>query len=297
MDIQEKIILVTGATGRQGGAVLSHLLADGWKVRALTRTPNQPRAQELKRQGAEIFQGDLNMITERDPVFQGLYGIFSVQNFWEVGTKAEIAQGRRLADIADKIQIEHFVYSSVGGAERKTGIPHFDSKWQIEQHILALGLPSTILRPVFFMDNFNSPDIRREIVEGRLRLGMNPDKPLQMIAVADIGAFAAMAFHDPDQYLDQAIELAGDELTMPQVAEKLEKALGNAVTYEQSPPAEIRKSSADMATMFEWFNRYGYGANIQALREKYPSLMSFDDWLEKTHWAKEALEEAVASHY
>jgi uncharacterized protein YbjT (DUF2867 family) len=297
MDIQGKIILVTGATGRQGGAVAEHLLADGWRVRGLTRTPNQPRARELEGQGVEMFQGDLNTITEKDPAFEGVYGIFSVQNFWEVGEKAEIAQGKRLADIADKIHVEHFVYSSVGGAERNTGIAHFDSKWQIEQHIRKLALPSTILRPVVFMDNFNSPEMRHQIVDGTLRLGMHPDRRLQMIAVTDIGAFAARVFMDPDQYLGKAFELAGDELTMPHVAEKLGKALGIAVTYEQIPLRDIRKSNADQAKMFEWFNRYGYQADIRALREQYPPLLNFDDWLQKTQWAKEALEEAVAMHY
>src|SRR5829696_2881793 len=149
----DRLILVTGATGQQGGAAARHLLANGWRVRGLTRNPASDKAQALVALGAEVVEGDLYDRTSVDTALQGAYGVFSVQNFWlpDVGAEGEVRQGQLLADAAHAAGIKHFVYTSVGGAERATGIPHFDSKWAIEQHIAALGLPATVLRPVFFM--------------------------------------------------------------------------------------------------------------------------------------------------
>jgi len=203
-------ILVTGATGKQGGAVARHLLSGGWQVRALTRDPLKPDAEALAKLGAEVVTGDLDQRNSIDQALAGAYGVFSVQN-WEAGAAREIQQGKTLADAARAAGVKHFVYSSVGGAERNTGIPHFDSKWEIEQHVRALGLPTTILRPVFFMDNFNSPNFRPAILQGTLTLALRPARTLQIIAVDDIGGFAAQAFEKPGEYIGRAFELAGDE--------------------------------------------------------------------------------------
>lgn len=293
MDTKDKRILVTGATGRQGGAVVRHLLKDGWKVRALTRHPDQPAARTLREMGVEICQGDLNTLTETDNCFSDLHGIFSVQNAWEAGPEGEVREGKRLADIAQKIGIKHFVYSSVGGAERHTGVPHFDSKWQIEEHIRSLGLPYTIFRPVFFMDNFLGRDFRSQLMEGVLRMPLPPDKPLQMIAVTDIGAFVAMAFRDPDQWLGKELELAGDELTMPQAAEIAHRTLGVPIRYEELPIDQVRQQSPETAIMFEWFNREGYKADIAALRKMYPPLLTLEEWIHKLQVSSELIEEQV----
>src|SRR5436305_2172481 len=150
----EKTILVFGATGQQGGAVASHLLKDGWKVRALVRNLGSEKAQALGQQGIELVQGDLNQPSSLQEAMKGVYGVFSVQTFMaDGGTLAETRQGKAVADAAQEAGVRHLVYSSVGGAERKTGVAHFESKWQIEEHIRTLGLPATILRPVFFMSN------------------------------------------------------------------------------------------------------------------------------------------------
>lgn len=134
-----------------------------------------------------------------DQALKGVYGVFSVQAFMEQDTAGEIRQGKTLADTVKAAGIEHFVYSSVAGAERNTGIPHFESKWEIEQHIRTLKLPATIFRPVFFMYNFNSPlfDLRQSILEGTLSLAIRPDKSLQMLAAEDLGAFVTMASKNP----------------------------------------------------------------------------------------------------
>src|SRR6516165_1448143 len=190
----DKLVLVTGATGRQGGAVIRHMLPKGWKLRALTRNPNNHAAQELARKGVEVVQGDLEDPASLDRAFRGVYGIYSVQDFWSIGAKREVQQGKNVADAAKKAGVKHFVYSSVGGAERNTGIPHWESKWEVEQTIRQLGLPATVLRPVAFMEMYYIDQVEIGILKGKLVDPIRADKPYQTITTDDIGAFAALAF-------------------------------------------------------------------------------------------------------
>lgn len=279
MNSDKKLVLVTGATGQQGGATAHQLLTRGWPVRALTRDQNSPAAQALAEAGAEIVQGDLDDRASLDRALDGAYGVFSVQTP-ALGVDVEERQGKALADAAQAARTQHVVYSSVGGAERDTAIPHFESKWQIEKHLRSIGVPTSVIRPVYFMDNLNWQ--RPQILDGTLTsMGLDPDKPLQMIAAADIGVFAALAFENPQEYLGQAMEIAGDELTEAQIAAAFAKAIGRSVDLVPpvGPPA-----SADMARMIEWFNESGYEADIPALRRRHPGLMTFEIWLRKNGW-------------
>ncbi len=193
--MSDRVIAVTGATGQQGGSVARTLLDKGWKVRALTRDPEKPAARGLAGLGAEIVPGDLDSRPELDAAFQGVYGVFSVQNFWlpTVGYEGEIRQGKNVADAAKGAGVGHLVYSSVGAADRGMGQKHFASKWIIEQYIHMLALPYTIFRPAGFMDNYNWS--RPYILSGSCTgVGLRPGKTMQMIAVQDIGAFVEMAF-------------------------------------------------------------------------------------------------------
>jgi uncharacterized protein YbjT (DUF2867 family) len=284
MDNDERVILVTGATGRQGGATARHLLAGGWPVRALTRDPKGPAAQALVKAGAQVVQGDLDDLDSLDRALSGVYGVYSMQTPYLGGVDVEERQGKALADAASAAGVGHFVYSSVGGAERNTGIPHFESKWGIEKHLGELGLPTTVLRPVFFMENF---DPQRESIQNGTftSRGISPDKTLQLIAANDIGAFAALAFAHPGDYVGQALELAGDELTEPQIVETLAKVTGRPVTMA---PNEGPPRGEDFARMIDWFNEEGYQADIPALRARYPRLLSFETWLWGSGWARGA---------
>jgi uncharacterized protein YbjT (DUF2867 family) len=277
----DKPIVVAGATGKQGGAVARHLLLEGWPVRAMTRNPNSPEAEALAARGAQIVQADMDDPSSLPPILKGAYGVFSVQNFWEVGYEREIAEGKALADAANRADVAHFIYSSVGGAERKTGVAHFESKWQIEQHIVDLDMPHTIVRPVFFMDNFLG--MRRSIRDGKIEMALREDTKLQMIAVDDIGAFVTMAFDDRDQWLYTATELAGDELTIPQVARRLSAMTDREVQYVEIPMEQAMQENKEQAEMWQWFNDYGYEADIAWLREQYPALRNFDQWVEQ-YW-------------
>src|SRR5438552_18800472 len=168
MNDTNKTVLITGATGRQGGAVIRHMLPKGWKLRALTRNPGARTAQELAGQGIDIMQGDLDDPASLERAARGVYGVYSVQDFWSVGAKREVLQGKNLADAAKKATVEHFVYSSVGGAERNSGIAHWESKWEVEKHIRKLGLSATILRPVAFMENYYVDQVAIGILKGKL---------------------------------------------------------------------------------------------------------------------------------
>jgi len=287
IDMNDKIIAVTGATGQQGGAVARKLLADGWKVRALTRDVNKPAAQQLASLGAEIFAGDMENRAELDAAFQGAYGVFSVQNFWlpNVGFEGEVRQGKNVADAAKAAGVQHLVYSSVGSAHRGMGQKHFESKWIIEQYIQSLDIPYTILRPVLFMDNYNWS--RAQILNGTfMGMGLRSEKGVQSVAVEDIGVFVALAFAHREEYVGKTIELAGDELTESQIADTFTKVIGRPVKLAQ--PTEDggarRISDEEMEAMYSFFNGKGYDADIPALRKLHPGLLTLEQYLRKNGW-------------
>jgi len=286
MSNSDKLILVSGATGQQGGATTRHLLAKGFKVRALTRDVQSDKAEALAAQGAEIVRGNLEDRAALDRALQGVYGVFSVQNFWlpGVGYDGEVKQGQLLADAAKAAGVKHFVYSSVGAAHRGMGQQHFESKWQIEQYVQALGLPYTILRPVAFMDNHNWQ--RAAISNGTFTgFGLRPDKTIQLIAVEDIGAFATLAFENPPAYLGKTIEIAGDEVTEAQIATLLTKVIGRPVQLAAPQMPEGTAPTPEQIAMFTFFNGQGYDADIPALRQLYPGLHNLEQWLHLTGWA------------
>jgi len=286
METRNKIILVTGATGRQGGAVAKHLLADGWKVRAMTRNPNKPEARRLAEMGAEVVKGDFDLPSTLDDVASGVYGVFSVQSPFQIGVDEELKQGIAIADAAKRAGAKHFIYSSVGSADEKTGIPFFESKRQIEEYVRNQGIPWTIFRPVSFMENFNNPDIRNSILNGEFALALDPDIPMQLIAVDDIGAFVTKAFEDPEYYVGRAIDIAGDELTGPEMADIFSRVAGRQVSYKQLSVDDMRAYGSDMAMMWDWLNLRGYDANIPVLREIFPTMKNFDNWVAQSGWNK-----------
>ncbi|MFF4415733.1 NmrA/HSCARG family protein [Streptosporangium sp. NPDC001559] len=262
------VALVIGATGRQGGATARHLSSRGWQVRALVRDPKSPAAGRLT--AAKLVVGDLEDPASLERAMRGVDAVFSMQALaYEPETlKAEVRQGMRVADVARDAGVGHLVYSSVGGAERHTGIEHFESKAAIEAYIRALGLPATILRPVFFMDNL----LHYAAAEGErlMELPILPDRPTQLIATDDIGRIAAHVIDHRDDYLGVELEIAGDELTFTEVAGIYEKVTGVPTRLVPLPIEE---------RLFEWFAESGYQADLAKLRKDFPGLLTFQDWL------------------
>jgi len=273
----DRTILITGVTGNQGGAVAQALKDSGFHLRGLTRAPDGERAAALARHGVEVVKGDLDDEATLRRALSGTWGVFGVQNSLEAGVEREEAQGKRLATLAREAGVEHFVYTSVGSAHKRTGVPHFDNKWRIEETVRGLRFPShVILRPVFFMENLLAPF---SLQGSTLAWALGPSTKLQMIAVDDIGWFGARAFTDAAALNRREIDLAGDVRTMPETAKILSEALDRPVAFAQTPIEQVRQYSKDTAVMLEWFDRVGYSADIAGLEREFGrALTKLPDW-------------------
>jgi uncharacterized protein YbjT (DUF2867 family) len=267
---EREIVAVAGATGRQGGAVARNLLAAGYRVRALTRKPGGDAARALAARGAELAELDFDDAGSVERGLAGAWGAFAVQNPWEpgVGVEREERQGKAFAERARAQGVQCFVYSSVGSAHRRTGIPHFESKWRVEETVRGLGFPAhVILRPVFFMENVLAPSFG--VARGKLVLAVAPTTRIQMLAAEDLGRFAALAFDRHRELGGRAIDIAGDELTLPEAAAILTEVLGTKVEFERDSIEKVRARSEDSALNFEWFDRVGYDVDIATLERDY----------------------------
>src|ERR1700720_1135954 len=273
----DRTILITGVTGQQGGAVARALHGTGFRLRGLTRKPDGERAAALARNGVEIIKGDLDDEVTLRRALAGAWGVFGVQNTLEAGVEREEAQGKRLATLARDARVQHYVYTSVGSAHKRTGIPHFDNKWRIEETVRSLRFPShVILRPVFFMENLLAPF---SLQGSTLAWALGPGTKLQMIAVDDIGWFGARAFTDAAAFNRREIDLAGDVRTMPEAAEILSEALGRPIAFAQTSIERVRQYSKDTALMLQWFERVGYSADIAGLEREFGrALTKLPDW-------------------
>jgi uncharacterized protein YbjT (DUF2867 family) len=274
-----RTILVTGATGQQGGAVVRSLLARGQKVRVMTRSPE--KARELAQKGAEVVRGDFENRDSLKEAVRGANGVFLMGTPFEKGPEAEIEQGKAIVLACWKFGAPHIVYSSVCAANLGTGIPHFESKARVESFLRESGQPCTVLRPVWFMENFSSPWLYPSIEKGVLCTPVRPERTLQMIALGDIGEFAAEAFLRPKEFIDKEIDLAGDERTMEDIALEMSCAMNREIRYETIPEGKAEASvGRDFALMYRWFNRRGYQVDIEALRNRWGiRLTSFPRWL------------------
>ena len=276
-------VLVAGATGRQGGAVARLLLDKGHQVRALTRRPGSVEAAALHAAGAEIHAGDLDDTAAVEQAAEGVDAFFLIATPYEEGVEAEVRQGQRAATAALRAGVNHLVYSSVAGANRSTGIPHFDSKREIERHVELLGIPYTIVAPVFFMENLLAPPLLRGLETGTLAMPLPADRPLQMVAVSDIAAFVRLVVERPSQFQRQRIELASDELTGPEAARILTEVTRSTIGYAAAPISSVRAQSEDLARMWTWFDRVGYAVDLGALRRSYPEV----GWHDLRAWSRE----------
>jgi len=228
-------ILVAGATGRQGGSVVRHLRERRLTVRALVRDPQSGRAKALAGQGIEIAQGDMDDLASLQKAMAGARGVYSVQDYFTAGAAREVQEGKNMADAALGAGVEQFVFSSVGGAERKSGIAHFETKWVIENHIRKLGLPATMIRPAGFMENYFIPQLEKQLVKGRLFNPVRAGRRLQTIASDDIGKFISLAFARPDRFIVLELEIAGSELNSPETAKVFSRVLGRRVKAHHLP--------------------------------------------------------------
>ena len=277
----DQTVVVTGATGKQGGSAFRHLRERGFGIRAVVRDPEKPNARALEGHGVEILRGDFEDAASMERALDGADGAYSVQVF--VGDPdLETRQGIAFAEAANRQGVGHLVYSSVGSAEQKTGIPHFESKFQVEERIKQIGIPYTIFRPVFFMENWLG--MREQIDEGTLASPLSPQTRLQMVAVDDIGAFVALAFEHQGHWRNREFGLAGDELSMTEIAQEFSRVAVRQVQYEQIPWEQFEQQAGhEMTLMYRWFESTGYDVDISSVRSEYAKLSSFSHWLDG-HW-------------
>ncbi|KAF2476151.1 NAD(P)-binding protein [Lindgomyces ingoldianus] len=291
-----KAILITGATGKQGGSLVNALLkanAD-FEILALTRNIQSPSAQKLRQKSPKIklVAGNLDAV---DEVFQKaneasklpIWGVFSVQG---VNAESEKRQGKALIDESIKNGVSRFVYSSAdrGGSKSDTdptSVPHFMSKFEIEQYLFKKakdsGLNWTVLRPVAFFENL-TPDFFGKVFATSFEMSLKKEQTLQMIATSDIGFFAAEAFLKPEEYQNKSITLAGDELTYDQFKTVFEKETGQTLpTTYKFIVSIIHWMVKDLGIMFKWFHDVGFRAEIPSLRKVNPEMKDFASWLKK----------------
>jgi len=254
---QHKKILVTGATGQQGGAVMTSLLEHGHRVRVMTRTPE--KANSMEGPNVEVARGDFRDPESLKKALSGVDGAFVMGTPYEEGPRAEAAQGKAMIDACAEKKIGHVVYSSVCCAESNTGIPHFDSKNEVEEHLKQSGLACTIVRPVWFMENFASPWYLPSIEKGILSTPLHPRRILRMVSVADIGRIVAHAFTDPSRYMGREFDIAGDEMDMDRIVRELSLVRYRRIRYVHIPGAYAEEAVGhDLALMFQWFNEHGW---------------------------------------
>jgi len=280
-------VLVMGATGAQGGAVVRHLLPKGHQVRTMTRNPDSAKSKALKEQGVEVLKGDFTDSASLVQAATGMDTLFAMTTPFEAGMEAETKQGIAVADAAKQAGVGHLVFTSVGSADRQTGIPHFDSKYEVEKHIAQLDVPYTISAPVFFMDNWFAPWFLPSIQEGTLKFAMPADRPLQQISVDNIGAFNAALIERRESVFGQRFDIAGDDLTGEQTVALISKASGQKIGYEGFDPEFMRAENSDFADMFVWFNKVGYAVDIKNLHKDFPEVQwqNFEDWTQQQDWS------------
>jgi uncharacterized protein YbjT (DUF2867 family) len=280
-------VLVTGATGQQGGAVARALMTRGHRVKAITRRPESDGAKRLTAAGAQVVAGDLDDAASVAAAAEGVDAMFLMGNSYEAGTEAETRQGIAAADAAKAAGIGHLIYSSVADAHKTTGIPHFDSKYLVEKHIAGLGIPYTISAPVAFMENTVAPWAIDGLRQGVYAAALPPARVLQQVTIDDIGAFVATLAERREQVFGKRFDIAGDELSGEQQAKILSEVLGRPITYRELPIAAIRQQSEDTALMFEWFDRTGYDVDLAALRRDFPEVgwHSYADWAKGFDWS------------
>ena len=280
---QELTVVVTGSTGKQGGAVARGLLKRGHRVRAVTRDPNSSQAKSLANAGATLFAASLEDTAAIKKALEGATSLFAMTTPFG-GTDTEIRQGVAAADAAKAAGV-HLVFTSVGSANRQTGIPHFDSKYEVEKHIARVGVRATILAPVAFMENLYFA--KEQLAKGIYATALPPTRVHAQVAVADIGEAAVRVLEDAGRFAGKRFDLASDELTGNEALAILSRVTGRSFSYYQVPLDVIRQRMGDDAVrMYEWFDRVGFAVDRAALRHEFPDVAfhDFESWAKTRDW-------------
>lgn len=296
-------ILVTGATGAQGGSVARHLLEHGrFAVRGITRNPDSPAAQALRQRGAEVVQADLADSPRLREVMKGCYGVYGVTNFWE-HFEGEREHGFSLVDAVAATGVRHFVFSTLPSVSQLTRgelpVPHFDIKAEMEQYARSLRLPTTFVHLAYYFDNFLAWFAPRRVEDGTYRFSFpQGDTPLAGIGAEDVGGVVAVIFEQPEEFLGKTLYLVGDYLLPDEYAATMSRVTGRPVSYAHIPREDFAAlgfpGAQDVANMFEYYRKLvpDRTPDLERTRELYPQVQTFETWL-RNH--RETFEQAMTS--
>ena len=284
---QPQTVFVIGATGNQGGAVARALLKHNHNVIALTRNKESDAAKGLQQLGAKIIEGSLDTPELLIDTLKQADTLFLMGSPIDTSVAQETAQGIAIAEAAKAANIGHLVYSSVANANKNTGIPHFESKFAIEQHIQSLGVPFTICAPVAFMENVVAPWSIEAFKTGKIVQALPSEIKLQQLSLRNLGEFVVSVIEKRESVFGQRYDIAGDEVSGDEMAETLTQATRQKISYESFPTAELRKFDDDMATMFDWLNNIGYDVDIEKLHEEFNDVnwQNYNQWAASTNWS------------
>jgi uncharacterized protein YbjT (DUF2867 family) len=287
-----RTIVVTGATGLQGGAVARRLLEDGWRVRGLTRNPASQQARALRALGAEVVQGDMAEAASLRPVFEGAYGVYSVQNPFIGGPEQEIRQGKNVADVANDVGVEHLVYGSAGTGRKGTGVPSWETKLQIEDHMKALELPLTILRPTAFMELMTHkkffPPVAAWQVMPKL---MGSSRRLPWLCTEDLGVIGTRAFANPHSFVGRDLTLASDVRSLDECRSIYREVTGRNPRRFPMPVWLFKRFGfvgRDLTTMWRWLRTGEVDLDTSPTRAIHPEALTVGGWLSKQEAAESA---------
>jgi uncharacterized protein YbjT (DUF2867 family) len=285
-------IVVTGATGLQGGAVVRHLLEDGWHVRGLTRNPESKRARTLRALGCDVAQGDMGDAASLRPVLEGSYGVYSVQNPFIGGPEAEVRQGKNVAEVAKDVGVGHLVYGSAGTGSKGTGIPSWETKLQIEDHMKALGLPLTTLRPMAFMELMTHKKFFPAVGAWHLMpMLMGSSRGVGWLCTDDLGAIVAKAFAAPGSFVGKDLTLASDVRSLEECRSIYREVMGRNPRRFPMPVWLFERfgfAGRDLTTMWRWLRTGAVDLDTAPTREIHPDALTVQDWLSRERTARSA---------
>lgn len=278
-----RLIAVCGATGRQGGAVTRSLLKQGWRVRALTRRPNQEGTLDLAAMGAEVAAADMEDLASLRRAFDGADGVFSVQNGLASGFDRELTQGKNVADAAKESGVAHVVYASAGPGQTGTGVPSWESKLQVEDHMRKLRLPFTSLRPQAFMELMTDKGYYPAVGTWRIFPRLTGEhRPIPWLAVEDVGPIAVAVFADPDEYVDRSLVLLSDVKSLAECRALHREVMGrDPASFPMPIWLFDRFTRRDVTTMWRWLRTGSTEDDPSPTRAIHPDALTVREWFSK----------------
>lgn len=280
-------ILVSGATGTQGGAVARALLRHGHTVRAMTRNPQGAAAQALQGLGATPVAADFDDPQSLRDAAAGVDAVYAMGTPYEADADTEERQARALLDAAVAAEVPFVVYSSVASALEDTGVPHFESKARVERHLATLPIRSAVVAPAMFADNMRSADTVEAVRSGTYTFPAPADLPIAQVAITDLAEFTALVFDEPERFVGSRIEIASDDLDGAAVADALSQATGHPVSYTEVPLEAVEKTgNDDLVAMLRFFRERGYDIDVPALHATYPEVgwHGIREWASTLTW-------------